>query len=116
MKIREIVRESAREFGDRKSSTMPTTLAFPKMPSANPYRAYRFAMAMANHELAHETGPTDQYAVVVAYTDADEEIISAARKRTGEPAVQVADRGSREPKSTATRSPVAQRKPNRWGI
>jgi hypothetical protein len=116
MKIRDILVETAREFGDAKSSTMPTTLAFSGLPSNNPYKAYRFAMAMANHELAHETGPADEYAVFVAYSEGEEEIISAAQKRTGERSIKIADRGSREPKGTNTASPIARPRPNRWGV
>lgn len=116
MKIRDIVTESARSFSDRTSSTMPTTYAFPGMPSANPYKAYRFGMAMANHELAHETGPTDEFAVIVAYSSGEEEIIRAAEKRTGEQSITVSDTSSHEPAGTKATSPVARIKPNRWGV
>jgi hypothetical protein len=116
MRAREFLPESARGFADRKSATMVKTLAFPGMPSNNPYLAYRFAMAMANHEIKNEVGPTDEYAVISAYTEGEEEIIATAMRKTGERAVEVADTGSREPKNTNIVSPVARIKKNRFGI
>jgi hypothetical protein len=120
MRIREIITEqfsdTARGFSDRKSRALNTTWAFPGMPSSNPYRSYRFAMAMANHEIAHEEGPTSEFAVISAYSKGDEEIVAAAIKATGEKAIMVADRGSNEPDSTSTVSPVAKKKRNRWGV
>lgn len=95
---------------------MVKTLAFPGLPSNNPYLAYRFAMAMANHKIRDEAGPTDEYAVISAYTEGDEEIIQAAMKKTGERAVVVADQGSREPDSTNKISPVARLRKNKFGI
>ena len=95
---------------------MVKTLAFPGMPSSNPYKAYRFAMAMANHEIKDETGPTNEFAVVAAYTPGEEEIIQAAMQQTGERAITVADRGSSEPKSTNTVSPVAKPRRNKFGV
>lgn len=117
MKIRDIVTESARSFSDRTSSTMPTTYAFPNMPSSDTYKAYRFGVAMANHEQTNnKQGPTDEYAVVVAYSSGEEAIIQAAKKRTGQHSVKVADPGSHEPAGTAVASPVARVKRNRWGV
>jgi hypothetical protein len=116
MRAREFVTEAARGFSDRKSAVMVNTLAFPDMPSNNPYLAYRFAMAMANHEIKNEKGPADEYAVISAYTQGEEEIIKAAMKKTGERAVQVADTGSLEPDSTNVQSPVARLGKNRFGV
>jgi hypothetical protein len=116
MRAREFLPEAAQGFNDRKSSVMVKTLAFPSMPSNNPYLAYRFAMAMANHEIKNETGPTDEYAVISAYTKGEEEIIAAAVKKTGERHITVADKNSREPKTTNIASPVAQIKKNRFGV
>jgi len=116
MRAREFLPEAAQGFSDRKSAVMVKTLAFPGMPSNNPYIAYRFAMAMANHDIKNEVGPADEYAVISAYTEGEEEIIKAAMKKTGERAIEIADRGSREPKTTNIASPVAQIKKNRFGV
>jgi hypothetical protein len=116
MRAREFLDEAARGFSDRKSAAMVKTLAFPGLPSNNPYKAYRFAMAMANHKIKDEVGPTDEYAVISAYTKGEEEIIQAAMKETGERAIVVADSGSLEPDTTNKISPVAKRKKNRFGV
>jgi hypothetical protein len=116
MRAREFLPEAARGFADRKSAPMVKTLAFPGMPGNDPYHAYRFALAMANHEIQYERGPTDEFTVISAYTKGEEEIIDAAIRQTGQRAIVVADRGSQEPKNTNVVSPVAQRKKNRFGV
>ncbi len=114
MRAKEFILERA--FSDKKSSTMPTTFTYPEMPSADPYKVYRFAMAMANHELKHLEGPTSRNAVIVAYSKGEEEIIKAAEKRTGHKSEMVADRKSHEPDNTNITSPVAKPKKNRYGV
>ena len=108
--------DSAKGFIDDISDPMVMTFAFPNMPGNNAYRAYRFAMAMANHELASKDGPTSQFAVISAYTDGDEKIIRAAMKNSNEKALIVGNPRSEEPKSTNKSSPVAQPKHNRYGV
>ena len=100
---------------ERKSRALNTAFEFPTMPSSDGYQAYRFGVAMANHE-EPPYGPTSQHAVISAYTSEEEEIIHAAEKATGHKGRLVADRGSREPKSTGTHSPVANPKRNRYGV
>ena len=100
---------------ERKSRALNTAFEFPTMPSSDGYQAYRFGVAMANHEEPPD-GPTSQHAVISAYTSEEEEIIHAAERATGHKGRLVADRGSREPKSTSTHSPVANPKRNRYGV
>jgi hypothetical protein len=116
MRAREFIRESARKFKDKKSGPMSHTQAFPDLPSNNPYKAYRFGMAMANEKMQHKTGPADEYAVLVAYSKGEEEIIDQAAKKMGIKGRTISDRGSREPQDTETSSPVAKKPRNRWGI
>jgi hypothetical protein len=114
MRAKEFIFE--REFAKRKSATLSTSFEYPSMPSADPYRIYRFSLAMANHEIKEKEGPVSNHAVVVAYTDGDEEIIKAAEKHTGRKGNLAADRGSHEPHSTYTTSPVAAPKRNKYGV
>jgi hypothetical protein len=107
---------SAHQFPNSVSEPMPSTYAFPGLPANDPYRAYRFAMAMANHDLEHANGPTSQLAVMTAYTKGDEQIIQSALRHTGERSILVAKKGSREPTDVNISSPVAQIKKNRWGV
>ena len=114
MRAKEFIVE--RSFSKRKSRPMSTTYAFPTMPSANAYAAYRFGLAMADHTINYPEGPTGNSAVIVAYTPEEEEIIKAGTRQTGHKGKLVADRGSHEPKSTETQSPVAKPKRNRYGV
>ena len=95
---------------------MSSTYAFPTMPSSDPYAVYRFGLAMADHTINYAEGPTSNSAVVVAYTPEEEEIIKGGTRQTGHKGKLVADRGSNEPRSTDTRSPVAQSKKNKYGV
>ncbi len=81
MRAKEFITE--RKFSDKKSGPMKSTYMFPTMPSSDPYQAYRFGMAMADHTLNYPEGPTSNKAVVVAYTPEEEEIIKGGSKQTG---------------------------------
>ena len=95
---------------------MSATYAFPTMPSANAYAAYRFGLAMADHTINYAEGPTGNSAVIVAYTPEEEEIIKGGTRQTGHRGKLVADRGSSELDSTNTQSPVAKPKKNQYGV
>lgn len=114
MRIKELLIE--REMSDRKSSTMPLSKNFPTMPSSDPYQAYRFGMAMADHTINYAEGPASNGAVVVAYTDAEEAIIHGGEAQTGHKGKILTDKESKEPKTTYTQSPVAKPKRNRFGV
>lgn len=108
--------DKAHGFDKSTGNPLVTTYVFPSMPGNNAYRAYRFAMAMANHEIAHEDGPTSQFAVISAYTDGDEEIIKSALKKTKEIAFISGKQGSTEVDNTNTVSPVSQPRRNKYGV
>lgn len=114
MRAKEFITE--RKFPARKSGPLKATYMFPTMPSADPYQAYRFGMAMADHTLTHTKGPTDRNAVIVAYTPEEEEIIRGGERQTGHKGQLVADKESHEPTSTEAVSPVAKSKKNRYGV
>jgi hypothetical protein len=114
MRAKEFIFE--RVMPERKSGPMATTYTFPTMPSADPYQAYRFAMAMANHELKHKDGPSNRNAVIVAYTPEEEGIINAGERVTGHKKKLLADKKSHESDSTNSVSPVAKPKRNRYGV
>ena len=113
MRAKEFITE--RKMPQRKSRTMNTAFEFPTMPSSDGYQVYRFGVAMANHKQP-PYGPAGQHAVISAYTSEEEEIIHAAEKATGHKGRILADRGSDEPFSTDTQSPVAKSKRNRYGV
>lgn len=114
MRAKEFIVE--RELSNRKSSTMPFSKHFPDMPSSDPYQAYRFGMAMADHTINYAEGPAAQHAVVVAYTPEEEDIIRGGEMQSGHRGKTLTDRGSSEPKSTNVISPVAKKRLNRYGV
>ena len=114
MRAREFIIE--REMSDRKSSTMPLSKYYPDMPSSDAYQAYRFGIAMADHSINYVEGPSAQNAVIVAYTPEEEAIIRGGELQTGHTGKLLTDRGSEEPKTTDTISPVAKPKRNRYGV
>jgi hypothetical protein len=114
MRAKEFIVE--RSFSKRKSGPMSTTYAFPTMPSSNPYAAYRFGLAMADHTINYTEGPASNSAVIVAYTPEEEEIIQGGTRQTGHKGKLVTDPGSSEPDSTNTQSPVARPKKNQYGV
>lgn len=114
MRAREFIVE--REMPERKSRVMSFSKHFSSMPSSDAYQAYRFGMAMADHTIKYAEGPAAQHAVVVAYTPEEEEIIRGGETQTGHKGKMLTDRGSHEPDSTNTRSPVARPKKNRYGV
>lgn len=114
MRAKEFIVE--RELPSRKSDTLSTTYYFPTMPASSAYKAYRFGLAMANHDAAHVEGPAGNNAIIVAYTAEEEAIIQAAAKKTGHKSKPLANKGSTEPTSTDTVSPVAAQKPNKYGV
>lgn len=73
-------------------------------------------MAMADHTINYAEGPAEQHAVVVAYTPEEEAIIRGGETQTGHKGVMLTDKGSHEPDSTYTVSPVAQRRLNKYGV
>ena len=105
MRAREFMVE--RKFRDRKAAPISTMYHYPSMPGDSVYKIYRLGLAMANPDMEEAEGPAAADAVVVAYTPQDEEIILRASKMTGHTPSLLTSKGSTEPKSTGTVSPVA---------
>lgn len=114
MRIREVISEQ--KFSTRKSDVLSATWKFPTMPSSDPYQIYRFGVAMADHTLQYAEGPAAQSAIITAYTPEEEDIVHGAEKTTGHKGELIADKASHEPDSSNKVSPVAKRKPNRYGV
>jgi len=115
MKIKDIIMEG--EFRPGVSEPMVKSEYYPELPSSSPYMTYRFGMGMADHTTFHPNGPAKNSAVIVQYSDAEEEIVKATEKKLGKFGKQkLADRGSDEAPGTNTQSPVAKRKKNKHGI
>lgn len=86
----------------------------------NYYHKYRLGVAMAGapNKEDHVTtdGPANDDMVMVAYTDADKEIIDAGHKKMGYTKKSLSTSGSKELNDTNKTSPVASPKRNKYGI
>jgi hypothetical protein len=114
MRAKEFIVE--RKFKDRKASVLSTAYNFTSMPGDSAYKIYRLGMLMGNPDMENIKGPAAANAVVVAYTQEEEEKVHRAKKRSGDTSQMLSDRGSTEPTSTDTVSPVAKIKRNKYGI
>jgi hypothetical protein len=114
MRAKEFIIE--RQIPQRRSDALSTTYHFPTLPASNAYSTYRFGLAMADHTINYPEGPSGNHAVIVAYTPEEEKIIQAGTRQTGHKGKLLANKGSEEPGSTDTLSPVAKPKRNRYGV
>jgi len=105
------------EFKPGVSEPMVKSDYYPDLPSSSPYMTYRFGMGMADHTTYHPNGPAKNAAVIVQYSDAEEEIVAATEKKLGKFGKKtLADKGSDEPPATNITSPVAKKKKNKYGV
>lgn len=114
MRIRELLSE--RMMPERKSRVMSFSKHYPTMPSSDAYKAYRFGMAMADHTINHAEGPSAQHAVIVAYTEEEQDIIRGGERQTGHRGKMLSSKTSEEPLSTDHVSPVSKLPRNRYGV
>ena len=112
MRAVEFIKEE--KHSEHKSNAMVTAFHYPSMPGNDTYQSYRFGVAMANHQA--KNSPTNQDAVIAAYTPEDEDIIKAAEKATGHKGQPLTNRGSVESNGTNNVSPVAKPKRNKYGV
>jgi hypothetical protein len=93
--------------------------SFNRLRNTDPYMQYRLGLAIANaNSDAHfdqETPYAENFSVV-AYTDAEQDIIDQAGRAMGVNGKTVTKRKSVEPKGTNTASTVAKPKRNRYGV
>ena len=120
MKIKEIITERIGTKKLRKTSikSLPNAEKWPELDNSSPYHAYRFGVALAGapeHDMDRD-GPTGQSMMTVGYTDADEEILNRAGRNLGFKSKKLSSDGSLENDKTNTCTPVANRKPNKYGV
>ena len=120
MRAKEFVAESRAKLAPESSGPMQNTYVIPGLPSQDPYRTYRFGVAMAraraNSALEQDgvaepfaaEGAFGELAVVSGFDSGVEAIIDQALTMTDTPGckVLVGSKGSEEPTTVSTRSPV----------
>jgi hypothetical protein len=96
---------------------IPALSTIPDLPGMY-YGMYRFGVHMAGSpdNAPHEHGPTANFMVTTAYTDAEADIVNHSAKSMGMKVKAVTGKGSKEPSSTNNASPVAKPKRNQYGV
>lgn len=123
MRAREfILLEDENQF-DMSNPEMTRARYFPDMDKY--YELYRLALDMAGintppdqkvNDIDGEGWPASNNAIMLAYTKGDDDIINKALKKRGHKQKMTSKGDSREPDKINKKSPVAARRPNRWGV
>ena len=120
MRAREFVTEARAEIAPEYSGPMQNTYVLPGLSSQDPYKTYRFGVAMAraraNQDLDQDgiaepfsaEGAFGELAVVSGFDSGVEAIIDQALTMTNTPGgkVLVGSKGSTDPVGTETTSPI----------
>jgi hypothetical protein len=111
MKINEIVTE-----GKLRTSTkyaLPDAEVFDDLDNSSPYHMYRFGIALAGSpdNFGDVDGPTRSNLVTIGYTDADREIIDAAKRQQGRTSTRLTKKKSQEMPDVNRQSPVQPQGP-----
>ena len=120
MRAREFVAESRADIAPEHSGPMQNTYVLPGLSSQDPYKTYRFGVAMARaraNSALEQDGVVDPFAaegafgelaVVSGFDSGVEAIIDQALAMTDTPGgkVLIGSKASDEPKTVSTKSPV----------
>lgn len=120
MRAQEFIAESRAQIAPEHSGPMQNTYVLPGLPSQDPYRTYRFGVAMARARASQalaQDGVADPFssegvfgelAVVSGFDSGVEEIIDQALVMTNTPGgkVLIGSKHSNEPQTVSARSPI----------
>jgi hypothetical protein len=120
MRAREFITETRAEIAPEHSGPMQNTYVLPGLSSQDPYKTYRFGVAMARARASQALeqdgvaepfaaeGAFGELAVVSGFDSGIEPIIDQALAMTDTPGgrVLVGSKGSDEPKTVTTKSPI----------
>lgn len=118
MRAQEFITEQRGKLPDEIIGPMQNTYIIPGLTSQDPYRTYRFGVAIARARAQekfdqpvpefHEEGAFGEHAVVIPFNDQEKSIIDKAITMTGLSGgtKSVSSKHSREPKSTNSTSPI----------
>jgi hypothetical protein len=117
MRAREFIVEQQSQLHPEIGSPFKDTYIIPGLPSQDPYKTYRFGVAMARaraetvadfKEPFESEGPFGEYAMVVGFDDTVDEIIDQALRMTNTSGGKrlMGSKHSEEPSKINTTSPV----------
>lgn len=118
MKVNEIINEAALRKGSQYA--LPDADSYPELNLyTSPYKSYRFGIALAGSPdvKVDAEGPNSGDLMTIGYSDADREIIDAAKKEFGITQTRTrTGKGSEELPTVNKTSPTAKPKRNRYGV
>jgi hypothetical protein len=108
---------------DRASDALPGVYVQRQLRNTDTYMQYRMGLALAAAradaaglvKFNQESSWAENF-INVMWADEDEETVMLASKLMGVTPSMITDKKSREPKTTETKSPVANFKRNRYGV
>jgi hypothetical protein len=108
---------------DRASDALPGVYVQRQLRNTDTYMQYRMGLALAAAradaaglvKFNQESSWAENF-INVMWADEDEETVMLASKLMGVTPSMITDKKSREPKTTETKSPVANVKRNRYGV
>ena len=134
MKIREIIQEqkspkltgSTKKLPARVTNPLPSVFIQKQLRNTDPYMQYRYGLAVAaaralkngdiqNSEFEQESEWAENL-TQVGFVLEDDETLALARKLMGVTPSKIANSKSFETPNTNTTSPVAKKKPNKYGV
>ena len=131
MRAYEIITENKTgSLQDDVASAIPGAYAIPALQNQDPYKQYRFGMALAGARSAEQRdkegadkftaeSPWGENAIVISYTGTTPEIIDDALESIGLGSGDkklITPMGSKETQDIKHQSPVAQKKKNKYGV
>lgn len=131
MRAKEFIFEQHASMQDDVAAAIPATFVIPALANQDPYKQYRFGMALANarsRKAKEDEGqsadfqaqsPWGENAVIVSYSGTTKDIIDDALEQVGlssKDKKQITSQGSNETKDVSVVSPVAKPKRNKYGV
>lgn len=131
MRAKEFINEQkSKSMQDDVAAAIPATYVIPALANQDPYKQYRFGMALANarskkakedegQQKLQAQSPWGENAVVVSYSGTTKDIIDDALNQVGlksSDKKQITSHGSNETKDVSKSSPVAKPKRNKYGV
>ena len=125
MKIKDIITESS-SMQDDVAAALPMTYVIPKLQNQDPYKQYRFGVAIARakgqqhgDQMYDSTTPWGENLVVVGFGNTVDDYIDDALAEIGLTSADkkmITTPKSKESNSVNKASPVASRKKNKYGV
>lgn len=131
MRAKEFIFENGKgSIQDDVAAAIPGTYVIPALPNQDPYKQYRFGVAMANARANKDKddqrdpnfraqSPWGENAIVVSYSGTTQEIIDDALEQVGlssSDKKMITPQGSNETTTVNAQSPVAKPKRNKYGV